>query len=62
MHAFGGMSFRIIPHGAKRCCNGQISDVNTIHNVFLDKVKLNISQLLHLLQLNKMCLVVYVFE
>lgn len=49
IHAFGGISIRIIPHGAKRCCNGQISDVNTIYTVFLDKVNLNILQFLHLL-------------
>lgn len=57
-HAFGGISIRIIPRGAKRCCNGQISDVNTIYTAFVDKVNL----ILHLLQLNEMCLMVYVLK
>lgn len=62
MHAFGGISIRIIPCGAKLCCNRQRSDVNTIYTVFLDKVNLSILQFLHHLQLNKMCWKIYSFK
>lgn len=51
-HAFGGIGIRIIPHGAKRCCNGLIYAVNTIYSILSDKVNLNILQFWHRLPLN----------